>query len=154
MPTEEQLREIHRLAVLGEATKIAQDMGAWLSGHWLEVSRFREVRDLSLQTLTLGPHAVTLVMLGHAKHALGGVTEVLTYYQQALSILKEVGDRSGESVTRYNIAMIYRAQGLLVEAVDALRHVVELDKLTQHPGLEADQAMLQQLEQEWRDTQS
>jgi hypothetical protein len=31
---------------------------------------------------------------------------------------------------------------------------VELDTLTQHPGLEADQAMLQQLEQAWRDTQS
>jgi tetratricopeptide (TPR) repeat protein len=234
VPTEEQVREIHRLAVVGAATEIAQDMGTWLSRHWLEVSRFREARDVSLQTLSLGPHATTLVNLGHAKHALGEVTEALTYFHQALPLQQEVGnrrgmattlsniggvyhttgdmqqalayfhqalplqhevgdrsgmattlsniggvyhatgdmpqalayfhqalplrhevgDRSGESVTRYNIAMIYRAQGHLAEAVDALRQVVELDTLTQHPGLEADQAMLQQLEQAWRDTQS
>jgi tetratricopeptide (TPR) repeat protein len=154
VPTEEQLREIHRLAVVGEATEIAQAMGTWLSRQWLEVSRFREARDVSLQTLSLGPHATTLVNLGYAKHALGEVTEALTYFQQALPIQQEVGDRSGESVTRYNIAMIYRAQGHLAEAVDALRQVVELDKWTQHPDLEADQAMLQQLEQAWRDTQS
>ena len=59
-----------------------------------------------------------------------------------------------ESVTRYNIAMIYRAQGSLAEAVDELRQVVELDKLTQHPDLEADQKMLQQVEQEWRSARS
>ena len=191
MPTEEQLREIHRLAVLGEATEIAHDIGIRLTGYWLEVSRFREVRDVSLQTLTLGPHARTLVTLGWAKQVLGEVTEALKlygealkmyeeigdrrgmattlsniggvydatgdpqqaleYYRQALPIREEVGDRSGESVTRYNIAMIYRAQGNLAEAVEALRKVVELEKLTQHPDLEADQALLQQLEQEWRD---
>ena len=50
--------------------------------------------------------------------------------------------------------MMYRAQGHLAEAVEALRQVVELDKVTQHPDLEADQAMLQQLEQAGRDTQS
>ena len=77
MPTEEQLREIHRLAVLGEATEIAQDVGTRLTGHWLGVSRFREVRALSLQTLTLGPHAGTLVALGWAKEVLGEVTEAL-----------------------------------------------------------------------------
>ena len=194
MPTEEQLREIHRLAVLGEATEIAQSVGSQLTAYWLGVSRFREVRDVSLQTLTLGPHADTLVTLGRAKHVLGEGTkalelygeplklyeevgdrqgmattlnniglvyrttgepqQALTYSLQALPIHEEVGDRSGESVTRYNIAMIYRAQGHLGEAVDELRKVVELDKLTQHPDLEADQAMLQQLEQEWRDARS
>ena len=46
MPTEEQVREIHRLAVVGEATEIAQAMGTWLSRQWLEVSRFREARDV------------------------------------------------------------------------------------------------------------
>ena len=61
-----------------------------------------------------------------------------------------MGDRAGESVTRYNLAMLYRAQGLLAEAVAALRQVVALDKQVQHPDLESDQAMLRQVEQEWR----
>ena len=67
MPTEEQLQEIHRLAVLGDVAAIAQEVGPWLTGHWLATSRFREVRELSLQTLALGPHARTLVHLARAK---------------------------------------------------------------------------------------
>jgi tetratricopeptide (TPR) repeat protein len=192
VPTEEQLQEIHRLAVLGDVADIAQEVGPRLTGPWLATSRFREVRAMSLQTLALGPHAGTLVHLARAKHRLGEVkaalehyrtalhlyTEVgdraglaailnnlglvydhledrqqaLTYYQRALPIRAEVGDRAGESVTRYNLAMIYRGQGLLAEAVAALRQVVALDKQVQHPDLESDQAMLRQVEQEWRES--
>jgi tetratricopeptide (TPR) repeat protein len=192
VPTEEQLQEIHRLAVLGDVAAIAQEVGPWLTGHWLATSRFREVREVSLQTLTLGPHARTLVDLARAKRILGEVkdalehyhtalnlyTEVgdraglavtlsniglvydnlgdrhqaLRYYHQALPITEEVGDRAGESVTRYNLAMIYRGQGLLAEAVAALHQVVALDQQVQHPDLESDQAMLRQVEQEWRES--
>ena len=93
MPTEEQLREIHRLAVLGEATEIAQSVGNQLTSYWLRVSRFHEVRDVSLQTLTLGPHADTLVTLGRAKHGLGERTEALELYGTALKRYEEMGDR-------------------------------------------------------------
>jgi len=51
VPTEEQLQEIHRLAVLGDVADIAQDVGPRLTAPWLATSRFREVRELSLQTL-------------------------------------------------------------------------------------------------------
>ena len=192
MPTEEQLQEIHRLAVLGDVAAIAQEVGPRLTGPWLATSRFREVREVSLQTLALGPHATTLVHLARAKHILGEVkdalehyrtalhlyTEVgdraglattlhnigvvyaglgdeqqaLSYYHRALPLREEVGDRAGESVTRYNLAMIYRAQGRLAEAVAALRQVVALDQQVQHPDLESDQAMLRQVEQEWRES--
>jgi len=192
VPTEEQLQEIHRLAVLGAVAAIAQEVGPRLTGPWLATSRFREVREVSRQTLTLGPHAGTMVqlarakrMLGEAKDALGHYrtalhlyTEVgdraghattlnniglvynglgewqqaLHYYQQALPLREEVGDRVGESVTRYNLAMIYRGQGQFAEAVAALRQVVALDQQVQHPDLESDQAMLRQVEQEWRES--
>ena len=48
MPIEEQLQEIHRLAVLGDVAAIAQDVGPRLTQVWLATSRFREVRALSL----------------------------------------------------------------------------------------------------------
>ena len=55
MATEEQLLEIHRLALLGEETAIAQDVNARLAGAWLGVSRFRDVAELCSRTLELTP---------------------------------------------------------------------------------------------------
>jgi hypothetical protein len=48
------------------------------------------------------------------------------------------------------MAMIYRAQGQLAKAVEALRQVVALDERMQHPDLESDRAVLRQVEQEWQ----
>jgi tetratricopeptide (TPR) repeat protein len=111
MVTEEQLREIHRLAVLAQSAKIAQDVGTRLTGHWLGVSRFREVRALSLQTLSLGPHATTTVHLARAKHVLGEVQEALTLYRDALQLYEAVGDRTGLAVTLQNIGAVYDGLG-------------------------------------------
>jgi tetratricopeptide (TPR) repeat protein len=80
---------------------------------------------------------------------LGQREQALTSYQQALPIWEAVDNRAGERFTRYHMAMIYRGQGQLAEAVEALRRVVALDAQTQHPDLEADRAMLRQVEQEW-----
>ena len=55
MATEEQLLEIHRLAVLGGEPSIAQDISDKLAGHWLRVSRFRDVRVLVSPDLDAGP---------------------------------------------------------------------------------------------------
>ena len=46
------------------------------------------------------------------------------------------------------MAMIYRAQGRLQEAVTELRRVVDLDRQVQHPDLESDLAMLAEVEAE------
>ena len=106
---------------------------------------------LSLQTLSLGPHVPTMVHLAWAKQVLGEVQEALTLYHEALQLYEAVGDRAGESATRYNMAMMYRHQGQLAEAVEALRRVVALDKQTQHLDRASDMAMLPQLEQEWQE---
>ena len=92
--------------------------------------------------------SVLLVHLGYAYNALGQRQTALDYYQQALPIWEEVGDRYGEAITRYNMAMIYRAQGDLAGAIAQLRQTVALDRLVQHPDLEADSALLAQLEAE------
>uniref|UniRef100_UPI003D7031EC tetratricopeptide repeat protein n=1 Tax=Micromonospora haikouensis TaxID=686309 RepID=UPI003D7031EC len=76
---------------------------------------------------------------------LGDRTRALDHYHQALPIAREVGDRAGEAVTRYNIAMLHRADGDLDQAIQELEHVVELDRQVDHPDLEADTAVLEQL---------
>ena len=95
--------------------------------------------------------AVTLNNIGGVYDGLGDREQALDYYTRALSIREEVGDRAGESVTRYNIAMIHRAESRLAQAVAELRQVVALDKQVGHPDLEADTAMLNQLESELRE---
>jgi tetratricopeptide (TPR) repeat protein len=111
VPTEEQLQEIHRLAVLGDVAAIAQEVGPWLAGHWLATSRFREVRELSLQTLALGPHAGTLVHLAHAKQRLGEVQDALEHYGTALHLYTAVGDRAGLAITLNNLGLVYDGLG-------------------------------------------
>ena len=75
-------------------------------------------------------------------------TNTIGYYERALPIRQEVGDRVGESVTWYNLAMLYREQGRLPEAVAALRQVVALDEQVHSLDLEADRATLAQVEAE------
>ncbi len=65
----------------------------------------------------------------------GEPQRALEHYGQVLPILREVGDRAGEAVTRYNVAMIHRAQGELGRAVAELKQVVELDRQVSHPDL-------------------
>jgi tetratricopeptide (TPR) repeat protein len=77
---------------------------------------------------------------------LGQEQQAFEYFQKALPIQEEVGDQAGESVTRYNMAAIYRAQGRLAEAVTELRRVVALDRMVQHPDLESDMALLAEVE--------
>jgi hypothetical protein len=51
-------------------------------------------------------------------------------------------------VTRYNMAMIYRAQGELGQAVAEQEQVVELDRQVGHPDLQSDTEMLHRVRQE------
>jgi Tfp pilus assembly protein PilF len=59
-----------------------------------------------------------------------------------------VGNRAELATTRYNLAMIYRAQGRLREAVEELKQVVALDEVVQSPDLESDRAVLAQVQEE------
>jgi tetratricopeptide (TPR) repeat protein len=79
---------------------------------------------------------------------LGDRQQALTYYRQALPIRREVGDRAGEAVTRYNIALIHRADGNIDEAISELELVVDFDRQVGHPDLASDTAMLEEVRQE------
>jgi hypothetical protein len=53
-----------------------------------------------------------------------------------------------EAVTRYNVAMMHRAQGELGRAVAELEQVVELDRQVGRPDLQSDTEMLHRVRQE------
>jgi len=92
--------------------------------------------------------AATLTNIGMVYAQRGDGDSALHHYQQALPILRQVGDRAVEAVTRYNIAMRLREAGRLGQAVAELEIVVELDRAVQHPDLDTDTEMLQQVRAE------
>ena len=98
--------------------------------------------------------AVTLSNIGSIYDSLGHRRKALGYFNRALPISEEIGDQYQESVTRYNLALLLRAEGRLQEAVAQLRKVVVLDRQVQHPDLEADLAVLAQVEAELATQQS
>ena len=55
--------------------------------------------------------ALALFLLGNAKHQRGKNKEALALYEQALPIMREVGDRAGEAATLNNMARVYYATG-------------------------------------------
>ena len=83
------------------------------------------------RSLVVQTSPVTLNWAASARRVLGDPHGAIACYEQALAIVREVGDRGVEAVTRYNIAMIYRADGRFTDAVAELEQVVELDRLVQ-----------------------
>ena len=56
--------------------------------------------------------------------ALGEKQEALAYYEQALPLRRQVGDRSGEATTLNNMAVIYFQQGQSERTADMLTGAV------------------------------
>jgi hypothetical protein len=107
-----------------------------------------QMRDLEGVLRCRRVHAVRPGAKIKSPGLLGEPQQALEHYGQALPIQREVGDRTGEAVTRYNVAMIYRAQGELGRAVAELEQVVELDRQVSHPDLQSDTETLHRVRQE------
>lgn len=88
---------------------------------------------------------MTLTNIGAAHYTLGDLSQALTCYEQALAIQRTTGDQDSESVTLFNMAMIYRDQNRLAEAEQALAQVVALDETLEAPDLDRDRAVLEQV---------
>ena len=87
----------------------------------------------------------TLNNIGEVYDALGQKDKALDFYQQALAIRREVGDRFGESVTLFNIGLLLDEMGRTAEAVTYLEQNVALDEAIGHPDLESDRAELERV---------
>jgi tetratricopeptide (TPR) repeat protein len=90
--------------------------------------------------------AALLNNMGGVYSALGDKAKALEYYEQALPLRRQVGDRSGEATTRFNMAMVYVTLGDWEEAEGLLSQVVALEEAIDHPDLESDRAMLAQVQ--------
>ena len=90
--------------------------------------------------------ATLLNNIGLVYSALGDKPKALDYYEQALPLRRQVGDRWGESVTRFNMAMVFAYMGDLARAEDELRQVVAIDETVGHPDLASDRAALAQVQ--------
>ncbi len=91
---------------------------------------------------------MTLNNLGVVYQGLGQNYKALEFYGQALPILRETGNRYGESITLYGIALVRRADGRLRKAIASLGKAVELAKFAQSPHLELFKTKLAEIEAE------
>ncbi len=126
MPTEEQLLEIHRLALLGEEGEIAHDVHARLAGAWLGSSRFRDVAELGTKTLQFGGNPRTLNYLGRAKDMLGEREEALRLFLDAHKAYRSLGDRAGQAATLNNIGGSYSSTGQPEKALEYYRQALPI----------------------------
>jgi tetratricopeptide (TPR) repeat protein len=89
--------------------------------------------------------AVTLNNIGAICEALNDDWQALKKYEEFLPIRQEVGDLAGEAISHYNIAGVYKRLGKLESTVTEMKQVVRLRELIQHPNLENDKAILDEL---------
>lgn len=78
----------------------------------------------------------------------GDYGTAVDYYQLALTIQQQIGDRTNEVVTRFNLAGALRAMGRLAEVVSELEVVVALDRAMGLSHLESDSALLTEVRAE------
>lgn len=91
------------------------------------------------------PASFTYSVTVRDPEALGDKQQALDYYTQALPLFRTVGDRWGESITRFNMGILYAQLGELAKAEEQLEMVVALDEAIGHPDLESDREVLEQI---------
>lgn len=89
-------------------------------GLWQDKIDWAKAAIPTIQTTKdLESELVLLVNLGYAYSALGEKKKALGYYEEALSIFRQGGDKSGEATTLNNIGLVYSDLG---ETQKALRY--------------------------------
>jgi ATP-dependent transcriptional regulator len=70
---------------------------------------------------------IILSKLGNAHRALGDVKKAIDYYEQALKIAREIGDRNNEGIWLGNLGNAYSALGDAKKAIDYYKQAFELN---------------------------
>ncbi len=81
-------------------------------------------------------HALIYSNIASTSSMLGNKQEALQYYQQALAIFGEVGDRGGEGTTLNNLGLLYKGLGNKQEALQYYQQALELHRIVQNPFME------------------
>lgn len=126
---EEQLSEIHRLALISKEVKIAVKISENLSGLWNRHSRYIEVVNLCNKTLALSRDYRILDCLAWAELMLER-PEALNHFQEALQNFPENGDKSIQACIMSNFSDLLERRGQIDEAFDLLQQALEVYKKT------------------------
>jgi hypothetical protein len=89
-----------------------------------------------------GGEATTLNNIGLVYDALGDKARALEFYEQALPLLQQIGDRWHERMLRRNMIVVCASLSQLEIVEKHLLQVVALDEALDHPDLESDRAVL------------
>src|SRR4029453_16504143 len=111
MASEVEVAEVFRLGEAAGEADIVREVGDRLAAQWLGVSRFREVQALTSRSLRVQSSPLTLLWAGRAQAETGNLTVALGYYEHALPIYREVGDRAGEATILNNIGQWHARRG-------------------------------------------
>ena len=117
MASDVELLEVFRLAEVVGDVEVLTVVGDLLAGRWQSGSRFREMDQITRRSLAVQTSAATLLWAANSRLKLGLPYEALAFYNQALPICREVGDRAGEAATLTNIGSVYNGLGDRVQAL-------------------------------------
>jgi tetratricopeptide (TPR) repeat protein len=109
--SEIELGEVFRLGEAASEGDIVREVGDRLAAQWLPVSRFREVQALRRGHCGFNPARAPCCGLVRSQQMTGKLTAALGYYEQALPILREAGNRVGEAATLNNIGLVHDGRG-------------------------------------------
>ncbi|MCX6048513.1 MAG: tetratricopeptide repeat protein [Chloroflexi bacterium] len=118
--SEAQQLELHRLALAGGETEIAQELANALAGRWNRADqyRYREVIDLVQRTVAQTANARLWNEIGYAKNQLGAKQEAISHYQAALTSCP-AADQAFQGTILNNLGSVHDALG---EKQEALRY--------------------------------
>ena len=125
--TEEQVLEIHRLALLGRETEIAAKIASVLGNRWKNQSRFREAVKLCKSTLDITQDYRVLHSLARSEAELGDVELAEQHYQQALEHCPQEDETQKASII-HNLAIIYAQLGDVDNAIALYQQSLDLDE--------------------------
>jgi len=125
--TEEQRREIHRLALRGKAEDIAAEMADGLAHNWVNQGRFRDAEQICKETLDITSDYRIFHALARAEQYLGEVDAALEHYQQALRLCAPEDER-GKAAIVHNTAGIYAQQGQTEQALTLYQQALDLEE--------------------------
>ena len=125
--TEEEVLEIHRLALLGKKGEIASKVGAIFASNLKAKSRFREALHLCKETLNIIENYHILHQLARSEEQLGEIEQAKQHYQKALEICP-VADEKAKAAIIHNLAGIYANRGEIEDAITLYRQSLQLQK--------------------------
>jgi tetratricopeptide (TPR) repeat protein len=109
-PTDEQVLEIHHLALQGKAEEISIGVAKYLTDEWIYRSRYRESVKVCQDTLEIFKDCRIFHNLARCERNLGDVSNAIWYFQQALNLCPPEDEKEKAAII-HNLAILNINQG-------------------------------------------